>query len=205
MGIGVKQYLFGADSYPEFLYHGRKNFVSPIPLEQGNDSRGKPEQCLFAVYATPNRNYAACFAVNLMNFKKGYLYKLKVDNFVNIFYDEWVSFVPEEPISYEVIYPIQFIFLAINGHTSLGKKKWFGVTLPELRTTEEDVKSCLGDINMESLDKYDGKTVAKRILYMDVCRAINKMETTNQKDEELFQYLYQLLKKLKNNWEEYIS
>jgi hypothetical protein len=186
---------------PKFLYHGRKNLTSVIPLEQGCDVKGLPEQNLFAVYATPIRNYAAYFAVRF--FERGYLYKLKIDNFINVIGSDWVSFVPEEPISYEIVYPLQFLFLTINGNVS-SRHPNFSVALPELKTTEEDVKSCLRGINMESLDKYDGKAVAKRILYMDVCKAISKMEE-DSKDEKLFIYLYQLLKKLENNWEEYIS
>lgn len=203
MGLGR-----GVVTNPEFLYHGRHDLTNLIPLEQAMDIKGDPKQNLFAIYATQVKDYASYFAIDQIHFKKGYVYKLHSDNFKHILDAEWVSFVPEIPISCEIVYPLEYIHYRLNGRWGKGRINRYVIPHgSQALTLKHDIEICLGDINMESEDKEDGKKVAKRILLMDIRRAIYKCEESNDfnKDNPLFLYLYDLLKKLEVNWDEYVT
>lgn len=184
---------------PFILYHGRRDLVDVIPCEQGFDSRGNPEKNQFGVYATPMKDYAAFFALYRSGLKTGYIYKLNPDGFTDIGGNEFLSTRSVKPIDFEIAYPLQYIEHLINGSWCYGKRKRFLIN-QKLRSTRKDVENCLGDIDMKSLNEDNYKTVAKRLLYMDIRRAMTKCEENVATIEEL----YELLRKLEVNWEEYI-
>ncbi len=192
---------------PEILYHGRHDKVEVIPLEQGSDLSGIPENNLFAVYATSRKDNAVFYALRVKDSKFdfsfiGRVYFLPSDSFVNLIESklDYVSFTPVKPLRFELIYPIQYLHYMLNRYWSCryGDTPCYGKYIV---TTSELIKDCSTGISMESINESDAKTVAKRVLYMELNRILNAYDCGEVGGEELAK----MLRKLENNWEEYIA
>jgi len=193
------------DNYEEkvdYLYCGRTKYCDLVYPTRGKDRNLNNN--LYGIYATQYKEIAASHAITFdingfVDFNKyGFVYILNPEDFIQLNSWEFISYDPVKPITFELIKPIKYLHYILNG-------EWQGVTSYGTKGFTDKFNSSKFIKTEECdylADEFDNpKDIAKGILHNEILEVINKYES-GELDSVI---LYDMLKKLDKNWEEFIK